>query len=133
MPIFLTLKIISNSMDLIRMKRTAKRSFVSAIARSTKVRNSPPTVYRDNCDVSNSLIADGCIIEGKVENSILFRGVKIGKNACVRNSILFQGAQIGEHVSLNCVVSDKNTSIRDRSVLSGSESLPYYIAKGRMI
>lgn len=99
----------------------------------TKVRNSPPTVYGENCEVSNSLIADGCIIEGKVENSILFRGVKIGRNACVRNSILFQGAQVGEHVSLNCVVSDKNTSVRDRTVLSGSESLPYYIAKGRMI
>ncbi|NLZ37675.1 MAG: glucose-1-phosphate adenylyltransferase subunit GlgD [Clostridiales bacterium] len=99
----------------------------------TKVRNSPPTVYGDNCKVSNSLIADGCIIEGKVENSILFRGVKIGRNACIKNSILFQGAQIGEHVSLNCVVSDKNTTIRDRSVLSGNESLPYYISKGRMI
>ena len=99
----------------------------------TKVRNSPPTFYGDSCDVKTSLIADGCRIEGTVENSILFRGVHVGRGAVVKNSILFQGAQIGESAELNCVVSDKNTVIRSRNTLSGCQAQPYYIPKGRMI
>jgi glucose-1-phosphate adenylyltransferase len=99
----------------------------------TKVRNSPPTFYGDASEVRNSLIADGCRIEGTVENSILFRGVNIGRGAVIKNSILFQGAQIQESAQLNCVVSDKNTVIRSRNVLSGCEIEPYYIPKGKMI
>lgn len=99
----------------------------------TKVRNSSPTSYGDKCSVKNSLIADGCTIEGNVENTILFRGVKIGKNSVVKNSILFQDTYIGENASLNCVVTDKNSVIRNGRNLSGHESLPYYINKGRMI
>lgn len=99
----------------------------------TKVRNSPPTKYINGAEVKNSLIADGCIIEGIVENSILFRGVKIGKNTVVKNSILFQDTFTGENVYLNCVVTDKNVSIRDGRVLSGHETMPFYIEKGKMI
>ena len=99
----------------------------------TKVRNSPPTYYSDESTVKNSLIADGCTVYGTVENSILFRGVKIGKNTVVKNSILFQDTQTGENVSLNCVISDKNTVVRDWRCLSGHESHPFYIEKGAMI
>ena len=99
----------------------------------TKVRSSPPTRYSGNNHVKNSLIADGCIIEGTVENTILFRGVKIGKNSVVKNSILFQDTYVGENVSLNCVVADKNSVIRNGRQLSGHETLPYYINKGRML
>ncbi len=99
----------------------------------TKIRNSAPTKYCTNAQVKNSLVADGCVIEGIVENSILFRGVKIGKNSIVRNSILFQDTYTGENVFLNCVISDKNTVIRDFSMLSGHESRPYYIEKGKML
>lgn len=99
----------------------------------TKVRNSAPTEYTESSSVSNSLIADGCIIEGSVDNSILFRGVRVGKGTTVKNSILFQDTQIGDNAYLNCVVSDKNVSIRDGRVLSGHESMPFYIDKGRMI
>ena len=56
----------------------------------TKVRNSTPTYYSDTSSVKNSMIADGCVIEGTVENSIIFRGVKIGRGTVVRNSILLQ-------------------------------------------
>lgn len=99
----------------------------------TKVRNSAPTKYSDGCTVKNSLIADGCVIEGNVENSILFRGVKIGKNTTVKNSILFQDTVTGENVFLNCVIADKNAVIRDDRILSGHESLPFFIEKGKMI
>ncbi|MBR2460525.1 MAG: glucose-1-phosphate adenylyltransferase subunit GlgD [Clostridia bacterium] len=99
----------------------------------TKVRNSAPTKYTDGSGVCNSLIADGCVIEGTVDNCILFRGVKIGKGTTVKNSILFQDTQVGENAYLNCVVSDKNVVIRDGRVLSGHESMPFYIDKSRMI
>lgn len=99
----------------------------------TKIRNSAPTKYNDTAKVTNSLVADGCVIDGTVENSILFRGVKIGKGAVVRNSILFQDTVTGENAFLNCVITDKNVVIRDGRVLSGHESLPFFIDKGKMI
>ena len=99
----------------------------------TKVRDSAPTHYGFNCAVKNSLIADGCLIEGIVENSILFRGVKIAKGTKVQNSILMQDTITGENVNLNCVITDKNVVIRDRKVLSGCEELPFFIGKGIMI
>lgn len=99
----------------------------------TKVRNSPPTKYSQSSLVKNSMIADGCIIDGMVENSILFRGVKVGKGTVVKNSILFQDTTTGENVSLNCVIADKNVVIRDGVVLSGHNTMPIYIDKGKMI
>lgn len=99
----------------------------------TKVRNSAPTEYTEGSSVKSSLVADGCMIEGSVDNCILFRGVRIGKGTTVKNSILFQDTQVGDNAYLNCVVSDKNVVIRDGRVLSGHESMPFYIDKGRMI
>lgn len=99
----------------------------------TKVRDSAPSKYGDDSAVKNSLISDGCIVEGTVENSILFRGVKVGKGTVVRNSIVMQDTVIGDNVSLNCVITDKNVVIRDRRVLSGCEVQPYFLAKGTMV
>ena len=95
----------------------------------TKVRNSAPTKYSEGANVKNSLVADGCVIEGTVENSILFRGVKVGKGTVVKNSILMQDTYTGSDVSLNCVITDKNAVIRDGRTLSGHESLPFFIGK----
>jgi len=95
----------------------------------TKVRNSSPTSYTDGAIVRNSLIADGCVIQGTVENSILFRGVKVGKNTHIKNSIIMQDTITGENVYLNCVVTDKNVVIRDGRVLSGHETKPFFIDK----
>ena len=99
----------------------------------TKVRNSAPTRYAESSVVKNSLVADGCIIDGTVENSILFRGVKISRGATVKNSILFQDTVIGENVFLNCVITDKNVVIRDGRILSGHETLPFFVEKNRLV
>ena len=99
----------------------------------TKVRNSPPTKYTSDAKINNSLIADGCVIEGRVENSVLFRGVKVGKGTIVRNSILMQDTYIGSDAALNCVIADKNVIIKDGRVLSGHETMPFFIEKGKMI
>ncbi len=95
----------------------------------TKVRNSAPTRYCEGASVKNSVVADGCIIEGTVENSIIFRGVKVGRGAVVKNSILFQDTYVCDGASLNCVVADKNVTIKDGRNLSGHESMPFYIGK----
>lgn len=123
-----------HNMDLISDESIRSELFgVKSRPVFTKVRNSAPTKYGNDGLVKNSLIADGCIIDGTVENSILFRGVKIGKNTIVKNSILFQDTITGENVFLNCVITDKNTVIRDGRILSGHETLPFYIEKGKMI
>ncbi len=96
----------------------------------TKVRDSAPSKYGEDAVVKNSLISDGCIIEGVVENSILFRGVKVSKGAVVRNSIIMQDNIIGTNTSLNCVITDKNVVISDRKTLSGCDEIPYFIQKG---
>ena len=99
----------------------------------TKVRNSPPTVYSADAVVKNSLIADGCIIEGEVENSILFRGARVGKGTKVKNSILFQDCYVGDNVLLNCVLADKNTVVRNDRMLSGHETMPFFVKKNSTI
>ena len=99
----------------------------------TKLRNSSPTRYTEESRVVNSYVADGCVIEGTVENCILFRGVRIGKGTVVKNSILLQDTFTGNNVSLNCVITDKNVVIRDGRTLSGHESMPFFIPKGSMV
>ena len=99
----------------------------------TKIKDSAPTKYGNSAVVKNSLIADGCEILGEVENSILFRNVKVARGAVIKNSIVMQNTMLGENCSLNCIIADKNVSVSGRKVLSGSENHPFYIGKGIMI
>ena len=99
----------------------------------TKVRDSAPSKYGKEAVVSNSLVSDGCEIEGVVENSILFRGVKVEKGAVVRNSIVMQDSIISTNASLDCVITDKNVVVSPKRKLSGCEELPYFIQKGTML
>lgn len=99
----------------------------------TKVRDSAPCRIESGASVTNSLIADGCIIEGTVINSILFRGVRVEKGAVVKNSIVFQESSIASGSRLNCVIADKQVRILEGRELSGHETHPYYIAKNVVI
>lgn len=99
----------------------------------TKVRDSAPCRIESSANVSNSLIADGCIIEGEVTNSILFRGVKVAKGAKITNSIIMQDVSVGEGSNLNCVITDKSATILENRQLSGHETHPYFIAKNCVI
>ena len=99
----------------------------------TKVNDSAPAKFADTACVKNSLVSDGCLIEGTVENCILFRGVKIGKGTVVKNCILMTDNIVGENCNLAYVVSDKNSVIRDNRVLAGCEIQPYFINKGSLI
>ncbi len=95
----------------------------------TKTGDNPPAKYGIEACVKNSTIADGCIIEGIVENSVLFRGVKVGKGAVVKNSVLMQGTVIGENGSVDSIVTDKEVEISPEKVLTGSEECPLYVGK----
>ncbi len=95
----------------------------------TKVRNDMPVIYGISSECKNSLIADGCQIEGTVKNSIVFRGARVAKGAVVENSILMQDAFVGEDAKLNCVIMDKNTVITPKKVLSGDKSYPLFVGK----
>jgi len=99
----------------------------------TKIRDSAPTKYGNSSIVKNSLIADGCVIEGEVENSIIFRNVKVARGTVVKNSIIMQNTVLGENCTINCIIADKNVVVKDKKILSGSENHPFYIGKEIMI
>ena len=99
----------------------------------TKERDDMPTLYGPDADVSNSLVADGCEIKGSVENSILFKGVKVEAGAVVKNSILMQDTVIGEGSSINYIIADKNVNIKSGVELSGAETFPVSLSKDTRI
>lgn len=99
----------------------------------TKVNDAPPAKITETAKVSNSLIHDGCLIEGTVENCILFRNVKVGKGAHLKNCIIMSENAIGENCNLAYVVSDKDSAISSGVTLAGCEQKPYFINKGSRI
>ena len=99
----------------------------------TRVHNSSPVIYKRSAKVENSMIADDCIIEGTVINSVLFRNVKVERGAVVKNSVLFSGTHVGRNASVNCIVTDKNVFITDGVNLSGHDNMPFYVQKGRKV
>lgn len=118
------------SMSLLE-KENRQRLFHTPI--STKERDDMPTIYGPDSSLKNSLVADGCIIEGKVENCIVFKGVKIEKGAVVKNSILMQDTVIGENAKINCVIADKNVDVKNGAELSGAETFPVCLSKNTRI
>ncbi|MCL2018542.1 MAG: glucose-1-phosphate adenylyltransferase subunit GlgD [Oscillospiraceae bacterium] len=96
----------------------------------TKVRDDAPAKYGLESEVNNSLVADGCVIEGKVENCVLFRGAKVGKGAIINNCILMQDTIIGDKCELNYVISDKNVNVGGYRSLFGTADYPVFVAKG---
>lgn len=99
----------------------------------TKVRDDMPARYGLGASVSNSLVADGCVIEGEVRNSVLFRGVHVGKNTVVENCIILQDSVIRPNSHLNYVITDKDVLIQEERSLLGFESYPVYISKGSVV
>lgn len=95
----------------------------------TKTKDEPSTIYKEFPEVENSLIANGCIIEGSVENSIIFRGVKIGKNAIIKNSIIMQKSEIKEGAVVVNSIIDKYVVVEKEVSLVGSVNQPLIIEK----
>lgn len=99
----------------------------------TKVKDSVPTIYGKNAKVINSLIADGCEINGVVENSVLFRGVKVAEGAVIKNSIVMENGSVMGDVMLSYAITDKNVTVREGRNISGFETYPVVIVKGKIV
>jgi glucose-1-phosphate adenylyltransferase len=99
----------------------------------TKVRDSAPTKYGEEAAVANSLVADGCEIEGRVENSVIFRGTRVGKGSVVKNSILMQNTYVADGVVLDRVITDKNVRIINKREIIGEENQLAYIVKDGVV
>ena len=95
----------------------------------TKIRDDNPTRYIDGAKVKNTMAADGCVIEGEVENCVLFRGVKIAKGAVVKNCILMQDTIVESGANVEYTITDKDVVITAGKELKGNDSFPVYIPK----
>lgn len=99
----------------------------------TKVKDEAPAKYQQDAAVQYSLVANGSVIAGKVENSILFRGVKVHKGARVVNSIIMQKGEIGPGAVLENVICDKDVKITAGKRLKGELNHPVVIGKGTVV
>jgi glucose-1-phosphate adenylyltransferase len=99
----------------------------------TKVRDDAPAKYGPFSAVSNSLIADGCVVEGEVQNSVLFRGVHVKKGAVIKNSIIMQDTTVGENADINYVIADKNVTLLSNTEIKGAPTHYMYISKSSVV
>ncbi len=107
--------------------------FWSDIPVFTKVKDEAPAFYTATSSVRDSLVSDGCLIEGEVDHSMLFRGVTIGERSQIKNSIIFQDTYIGEGCELENVIIDKGCIIRPGIKLIGQEAYPIVVGKGSVV
>jgi glucose-1-phosphate adenylyltransferase len=95
----------------------------------SKVDDSPPAKYNPGADVKNSLISSGCIINGKVESSVLFKNVYVGNNCVIKNSIILNDVYLGDDTYIeNCIIESRNT-IRANSYYCGEDGIEVVIEK----
>lgn len=99
----------------------------------TKVRDDNPTRYIKGAKAVNCMVADGCVIEGEIENCVLSRGVKVAKGAKVKNCILMQDTVIGEGATAEYIITDKNVTITAGKEIKGTDTFPVYIAKKQTV
>lgn len=99
----------------------------------TKVMDEAPTRYFHSAKIYNSIIADGCLVDSTVENSIISRRVIIKKGAVVKNSIIIQNCEIEENAVLDNVIVDKNNIVAENTELKGDKEFPLVIEKTRLL
>lgn len=99
----------------------------------TKIRDDAPVRYAIGSEAKEVIAADGCYIEGYVDHSVLFRGVKIGKGAIVTNSVLMQDTVVEEGAVLDNVICDKNVIITKDKKLVGSDTHPIFVKKREIV
>lgn len=99
----------------------------------TKIRDDNPTRYLNGSQVKNIMAADGCVIEGEVENCILFRGVKIAKGAKVKNCVLMQDTVVEAGADIEYIITDKNVTVREGKSLKGNDTFQVYVAKRQVV
>ena len=121
-----------NSLSLIK-KEVRADLFGAAHPVYTKVRDRVPTYYGENSEIEDCLVADGCMLDGEVENSILFRQVTVEKDAEVEDCIIMNDTVIGEGAELKYVILDKNVTVSAGAKLHGTKKAPVYIKRGETV
>lgn len=121
----------NHSMELLDNKIWQELFFKSPVY--TKMKDLAPVKYGSTADVKNSLVANGCVIDGEVKNSIVFRDVRIEKGTKIENSIIFQNTIIDKNSILQNVIVDKDCFISRESEFKGSQAYPVVIEKNTMI
>ncbi len=99
----------------------------------TKVRDRVPTYYGETSKIDNCIIADGCMLEGEVANSVLFREVSVGKDAQIEHSIIMNEAVIGEGAELKYVILDKDVTVTPGAKLIGTQNNPVIVKRGETV
>lgn len=99
----------------------------------TKVRDRVPSYYGEGCSIQDTVIADGCMLEGSVKNSVLFRQITVGAGAKVEDSIIMNDTVIGEGAELKNVILDKNVTVAPGAKLIGTKSNPIVIKRGESV
>ncbi len=99
----------------------------------TKVRDRVPSYYGEESNIDNCIVADGCILEGRVENSVLFRQVTIKEGAKIKQCLIMNDTVVGENSELNYVILDKDVVIRPGAKLVGTPSNPIIIKRGEIV
>jgi glucose-1-phosphate adenylyltransferase len=122
-------KYFSTSMNLLESD-VWKKLFIKEQPIFTKVKDEPPTKYIKGSVVKNAMIANGCLISGSVENSIISRGVKIGKGAIIKNCIIMQKCVIEDNCYLDSVILDKDVKVEAGTQLTGTAGTPFVVRKG---
>lgn len=116
------------NMDLLNLENNSELFFSNGLV-YTKSQDESPTKYTECSKVSNSLVANGCIVDGKVENSIIFRRVKIHKDAEVKNCIIMQNCEIKAGAKLTNIIIDKNITIEEGKELKGDADIPLVVER----
>ncbi len=99
----------------------------------TKVRDRVPTYYGENSCVENCIVADGCILDGTVRNSVLFRTVSVGAGCQIEDCVIMNDAVIGENCQLKCVILDKDVTVQPGARLIGTPENPVIIKRGDIV
>ena len=99
----------------------------------TKVRDRVPTYYGEESSVDNCLVADGCMLEGNVRDSVLFRQVSVGAGSKIENCLIMNDTVIGENCELKYVILDKDVVLQDGTKLIGTPTCPVIIKRGEKI
>lgn len=120
------------SMDMLKPE-LRRQLFPAGRPVRTKTHEEVSTYYGENAVSRNSLVADNCMIEGSIDNCIVFSGARIERGAKLRNCIIMRGGIVGEGAELDCVIADKYCSFSAGTVLTGNAKLPMVVPKGSRI
>jgi len=121
-----------NTMNLLSQD-TWEKVFQKAFPVLTKTKDEPPTKYLPDSKVTHSIIANGCVIAGEVTNSVIARGVKVGKGAIVRNCIIMPGVEIGDLCILDGAIVDKDVTIEEGAAVKRKGTELPVVPKGETV